>query len=812
MDMRTLICTWILVLSANLFAFTAPGEVHAQDRASVPIGTSRNPDALVQPPAPAPAPEVVLYTTSFDVGASCTLAGWTKVDLSGHGQYMQLYPGLVLVQQDPCDNNLTCVWAAIAGSTETYACGGFPAQNAVPQENALGQYVANQIWSPIIPVPPGFGSEVRLEFSVYRDNPLNTLVFYDWHVRTIDALGVPGAWRDMNFVYYGGKDWLRQTQSVGAFLDLPPGPGNSVQIALGVVDLCGDWCGVYGTGFCHSHAPLLDSVTLIQVVRDGPQWAIRDIDQFQDNFASDGTSTGTVRADMAKDILPATSPGVLPGDSAVVTVNDPVWGLAVDPFVGGAEVYMFVTVKPSGQPGKSGAALSGDLVRWPHVAPEDFVDPAGVSWTCLRLDPVIPAVPNTFCIDLDDDLFEPGDTVCFFYAARNGIFFFTTYAFASDLSASGSVLAEAAANPSEFTCLPTGAGDILYVDGMDGRGAQPLWDAAFLNLGILDEVDRYDIRGPSSGVNNALDSRVVDIQTQLNDFYRKILWDCGDLSVTLGDGGGTFPGHKTNDYHLINTFLDNLRFQGGVYVCGDDVVSQLNSYAGASAVTFKSTYITYTLTTSNHVPSYGISPLGRGIAGECFDGDTFFLYGGCPLINDFDVMSPTGASVMEVSYGAPAATNGAVISKLTNNSNGVDVGVLLSGFALEYIRDDEHDGIADRIDHLYDIVTWLGNVVNQPVDVSSVGKNSLSQNYPNPFNPQTTIAFSVKERGPGSLKIYSVAGELVRTLANEEFGAGPHTKVWDGRDDAGQTVSSGVYFYRLVAKNFTQTRKMVALK
>jgi hypothetical protein len=238
----------------------------------------------------------------------------------------------------------------------------------------------------------------------------------------------------------------------------------------------------------------------------------------------------------------------------------------------------------------------------------------------------------------------------------------------------------------------------------------------------------------------------------------------------------------------------------------------LNSYAGASAVTFKSTYITYTLTTSNHVPSYGISPLGRGIAGECFDGDTFFLYGGCPLINDFDVMSPTGASVMEVSYGAPAATNGAVISKLTNNSNGVDVGVLLSGFALEYIRDDEHDGIADRIDHLYDIVTWLGNVVNQPVDVSSVGKNSLSQNYPNPFNPQTTIAFSVKERGPGSLKIYSVAGELVRTLANEEFGAGPHTKVWDGRDDAGQTVSSGVYFYRLVAKNFTQTRKMVALK
>jgi hypothetical protein len=770
----------------------------------------RDPDGLVQPPPPPPAAEVVLYTQSFDAGASCVQAGWTKMDLSGAGQYMGLFKGFSQVQQDKCDLNLSCVWAAISGSTETYACGGFPGQIAVPKGNVLGQYVNNEIWSPIIAGPGVFGSEVRLEFTVYRDNPVDDLVFYKWHVRTIDAGGVPGAWRDLGFVYYGGKGWLRQTQSVGAFLDLAP--GNSIQIALGVVDRCGDWCGVYGTGSCHSHAPLLDSVTLTQVLTFGPQWAIRDIDQFQDNFSSDGSSTGTVRADMAKDIRPAMNPFIVPGDSAVVTVSDPSFALAVDPFVGGDAVYMFVTVKPPGQPGKSGDALSGDLVRWPHVAPKDFVDAAGVPWTCLRLDPVIPAVPNTFCIDLNDDLFEPGDMVCFFYSAVDGGFFSTTYAFGSDLSATGAVLAEAAANPSEFTCLPTGhGGDILYVDGMDGRGAQPLWDSAFEILGI-GEVDRYDIRGPSSGVNNGLGSRVVNVQTQLNDFYRKILWDCGDLSVTLGDGGATFPGHKTDDYNLINTFLDNLQVQGGVYVCGDDVALQLTRLVGASAVTFKSTYITYTLTTGNQVPSYGIAPLGRGITGRCFNNDVFVVYGGCPLINDFDVIAPTGMSLMEVTYGPPAANNGAVISKVTNNSHGVDVGVLLSGFAFEYIRDDESDGIADRMDHLHDILLWLGNVVGQPVDVTPVRENSLSQNYPNPFNPQTTIAFALKERGPVSLKIYGVSGELVRTLANEELGAGPHTKVWDGRDDSGQTVSSGVYFYRLAAKNFTQTRKMVALK
>jgi len=223
-------------------------------------------------------------------------------------------------------------------------------------------------------------------------------------------------------------------------------------------------------------------------------------------------------------------------------------------------------------------------------------------------------------------------------------------------------------------------------------------------------------------------------------------------------------------------------------------------------VTFKSTYITYTLTTSNHVPSYGISPLGRGIAGECFDGDTFFLYGGCPLINDFDVMTPVGTTVKQLAYNA-AGNNAAVVSKVTGNAR-----VMISGFSFIYIRDDDENGVMDRTKHLFDIMVWMSTSPNQPTDTKPVAVNVLQQNYPNPFNPQTTIAFSVKERGPGSLKIYSVAGELVRTLANEEFGAGPHTKVWDGRDDAGQTVSSGVYFYRLVAKNFTQTRKMVALK
>src|SRR5690349_7194191 len=74
----------------------------------------------------------------------------------------------------------------------------------------------------------------------------------------------------------------------------------------------------------------------------GPVWTVRDIDQFQDNFASDGTITGIVRADMANDILPASNPGIQPGDSSVVVVTDPTFGLADDNVLGGKAVYCYV--------------------------------------------------------------------------------------------------------------------------------------------------------------------------------------------------------------------------------------------------------------------------------------------------------------------------------------------------------------------------------------------------------------------------------------------------------------------------------------
>jgi hypothetical protein len=89
---------------------------------------------------------------------------------------------------------------------------------------------------------------------------------------------------------------------------------------------------------------------------------------------------------------------------------------------------------------------------------------------------------------------------------------------------------------------------------------------------------------------------------------------------------------------------------------------------------------------------------------------------------------------------------------------------------------------------------------------------ALDQNVPNPFNPTTTIRFSLATPELVTLNIYDVAGRRIRTLVDTPQAAGTHTVTWNGTNDRGAAVSSGIYFYRLTAGGFAETRKMVLLK
>lgn len=88
----------------------------------------------------------------------------------------------------------------------------------------------------------------------------------------------------------------------------------------------------------------------------------------------------------------------------------------------------------------------------------------------------------------------------------------------------------------------------------------------------------------------------------------------------------------------------------------------------------------------------------------------------------------------------------------------------------------------------------------------------LAQNFPNPFNPTTKIAFGLSAPAHVSLRIYDAAGRLVRGLVESGRPAGNYSEFWDGKDGDGASVASGVYFYRLDAGSFTQTRKMILLR
>ena len=89
---------------------------------------------------------------------------------------------------------------------------------------------------------------------------------------------------------------------------------------------------------------------------------------------------------------------------------------------------------------------------------------------------------------------------------------------------------------------------------------------------------------------------------------------------------------------------------------------------------------------------------------------------------------------------------------------------------------------------------------------------ALEQNFPNPFNLTTQIMYQLPEASEIHLVIYDLLGQKVRTLVNTQQAPGFYRVQWDGQNDAGVDVAAGVYLYRIRAKYYQQTRKMLLLK
>ncbi|MFQ5745197.1 MAG: FlgD immunoglobulin-like domain containing protein, partial [Acidobacteriota bacterium] len=125
-------------------------------------------------------------------------------------------------------------------------------------------------------------------------------------------------------------------------------------------------------------------------------------------------------------------------------------------------------------------------------------------------------------------------------------------------------------------------------------------------------------------------------------------------------------------------------------------------------------------------------------------------------------------------------------------------------------------GASARAALLGEILTAFGTDLTglqpTPANLPSVRRFTVSQNHPNPFNPSTTIAFTAPERGRVTVEVFDLRGVRLRMLLDAEVDAGSHEVRWDGRDAAGKSVASGVYFYRVTGFGQWEVRKLALVR
>jgi hypothetical protein len=181
----------------------------------------------------------------------------------------------------------------------------------------------------------------------------------------------------------------------------------------------------------------------------------------------------------------------------------------------------------------------------------------------------------------------------------------------------------------------------------------------------------------------------------------------------------------------------------------------------------------------------GRTAVARGVA-EVFLGNHWFIRGGQDAFRTADTSSGGGVGIfghVRVSVDSAAA-----------NFAGTDTLALVADAVI--IRELE----------------WPSSTTSvEEQEIPTVF--ALDQNYPNPFNPSTTIRFALPMRANVELKVFDLLGREVRTLLRgDQYAPGVHSVTWDGRNAAGKAVATGVYFYRINASGFTESRKMLLLK
>ena len=179
-----------------------------------------------------------------------------------------------------------------------------------------------------------------------------------------------------------------------------------------------------------------------------------------------------------------------------------------------------------------------------------------------------------------------------------------------------------------------------------------------------------------------------------------------------------------------------------------------------------------------------------------------------------DLLKSTGGETPLFRSLSPEAGQVHVMNSIVNGSEVSGDGDIVR-LVFRVLRDFEDNARFEIADGLVFDPSQLANpLIGGVLDIQTTPTEfALLQNFPNPFNPETTIGYELAESADVTLQIYNVVGQVVRTLmASESQSVGRYQVRWDGMDDRGMPVSSGIYFYQLSAGKFQDVRKLMLLK
>jgi len=307
-------------------------------------------------------------------------------------------------------------------------------------------------------------------------------------------------------------------------------------------------------------------------------------------------------------------------------------------------------------------------------------------------------------------------------------------------------------------------------------------------------------------VNEDPNGRVADLGSEASDQTFKAIFNDGahpsPRDVVVDQTSFAFSGIDENNFVILeykvsnNGTTDMATVHNGVF-CDFDI-GDSGTNLGGTDVPRNLTYMY-----ASGGPYFGIALLGgpNTAANTTLINNPTYVYPDLHVDDGFKVRFLRGVINVPTT---PAADDWSALTSneisLMAGQSATSVYALVAGETLEEIQD-----AVDAANAAYNPSSAVST--DNPVKLFR-----LAQNHPNPFNPVTNIKFSVANAGHVELAVYDLSGRLVRTLISETRGAGDHEVLWDGKDQSGGAVPSGMYFYRFTSDGETTARKMTLVK